>query len=116
METTVAQFEKNPTGCTWLPIELPELVSLPESEAFAADKRAKRDKLLNSLLTALGHFLPHLDVFQLFQTARAAKALETSFVVLPHARGYFPKVIQYCLDTKWVGKRRLTDTGVAAAD
>ena len=41
METTVAQFEKNPTGRTWLPIELPELVSLPEFEAFAAGQKSE---------------------------------------------------------------------------
>jgi nucleoside-diphosphate-sugar epimerase len=108
MDTTVAQFESNETGRTWLPIQLPRLVSLSEFEVFAAESRSKGDKLLNSLLTALGHFLPHLAVFQLFETGRAAKALESSPVVLPHAREYFPRVIDYCLDTKWVGKRRIT--------
>jgi long-chain acyl-CoA synthetase len=116
METTVAQFENHAIGRTWLPIELPKLVSLSEFEAFAAESRRKGDKLLNSVLTALGYFLPHLAVFQSFETERTTKALKTSALVLPHAREYFPKVVEYCLDTSWIGKRRGGSDAVKSAN
>lgn len=107
MKTAVAQFENHPTGRTWLPINLPQLVSLDEFEAFATQTKRKGDKLLNSLLKALGYFLPHLAVFQSFETERAAQALATSSVVLPHSRDYFHRIVKYCLDINWIGKRRV---------
>jgi nucleoside-diphosphate-sugar epimerase len=111
MRTTLALFENHPIGRTWLPIELPELISLPEFELFVEKSRRKGDKLLSALLTALGYFLPHLATFQYFENQRAAKALETSAVALPHAREYYPKVVEYCLSANWIGKRKGHDSG-----
>ncbi len=114
MSTTVALFESNPIGRTWMPIQLPELVSLSEFEAFAERSRKKGDKLLNALLTALGYSLPHLATFQYFENKRASQALATSNLKLPHVREYYPKVVEFCLNTNWVGKRRNSESSSVA--
>ena len=106
MRTTVAVFESHPIGRTWCPIQLPELVSLSEFEVFAQKRRGKGDKLLDALLTALGYFLPHLAIVQSFENQKANQALLGSELILPHIQEYYPKVVNYCLETNWVGRRK----------
>lgn len=114
LKETVTQFENHPIGRTWMPIQLPELVSLSEFEAYAEKIRRKDDKLIAALLTALGYFLPHLATAQYFEREQANKVLECCTVPLPHIREYYSKVVAYCLDTRWIGRRKSQEAGSAA--
>jgi nucleoside-diphosphate-sugar epimerase len=110
MRATVVAFENHPIGRTWSPIQLPELVSLPEFETFVERTREKGDKLFDALITALGYFLPHLAILQSFDNRKATQALAGSGLTLPRIREYYPRVVKYCLETNWVGRRK---TGAA---
>jgi nucleoside-diphosphate-sugar epimerase len=106
IDLTIAAFEKHPMGYRWLPIRIPELVSLPEYEAFVEASRSKGDRLLNELLRVLSYFLPHLGLFQAFENNNTRRGLVGSGLELRPAREYYPKVIDYCLETDW-GKLEL---------
>jgi hypothetical protein len=97
-------FESHPIGRKWLPIRVPELVSLSRYEEFVEERRRDGDKLLNDLLRVLGYFLPHLAMFQAFDNRNAMEALVRSGLEFPPIRAYYRKVVSYCLETNW-GRR-----------
>jgi nucleoside-diphosphate-sugar epimerase len=101
IDLTIAAFENHPLGHRWLPIRVPELVSLSEYEAFVEASRSKGDRLLNELLRVLSYFLPHLGLFQAFEKTNTKQGLAGSGLELPPVREYYPKVIGYCLETDW---------------
>jgi nucleoside-diphosphate-sugar epimerase len=101
IDLTVSIFESHPVGRRWLPIRVPELVSLSRYEAYAHTRRREGDKLLNGLLRALGYFVPHLAIVQTFENKNAAHGLAPSGLRCPPVRDYFAKVVQYCLETNW---------------
>jgi nucleoside-diphosphate-sugar epimerase len=97
-------FESHPIGRKWLPIRVPELVSLSRYEEFVEERRRDGDKLLNDLLRVLGYFLPHLAMFHAFDNRNAMEALVRSGLEFPPIRAYYRKVVSYCLETNW-GRR-----------
>ncbi len=101
IDAILALFESHAMGRRWLPIRVPELVSLPRYERFVEQSRGSGDKLLNELLRVLGYFLPHLGVFQAFDNQRTLSALANSGLRLPSIDSYFGKVVGYCLETNW---------------
>jgi len=105
-DLTVSTFESHPIGRTWLPIRVPELVSLATFEKFVESSRREGDRFLNELLRTLGYFLPHLGMFQAFENRKTMDALAPSGLTLPETRDCYSKVIQYCLETNWIGQRR----------
>jgi nucleoside-diphosphate-sugar epimerase len=106
IDLTVAAFENHPLGYRWLPIRVPELVSLSEYEAFVEVSRSKGDRLLNELLRVLSYFLPHLGLFQAFENSNTSQGLAGSGLALPPIREYYSKVIGYCIETEW-GRQEL---------
>ena len=101
---TVSMFESHPMGRKWLPIRVPELVSLPRYEDFVEERRRDGDRLLNDLLRVLGYFLPHLAMVQAFDNRKVVEALAGSGLEFPPIRTYYRKVVSYCLETNW-GRR-----------
>ncbi len=100
-ELTKELFESHPNGKRWLPIHVPELVSLSEYEEFVEKSRRSGDRLLNELLRVLGFFLPHLGMFQAFENRRVMEGLAASGLQLPPMRDVYGKVVTYCLETNW---------------
>jgi long-chain acyl-CoA synthetase len=104
-------FDSHPIAHRWLPIRVPELVTLSRYQQFVEQSRLGGDRLLIELLRALGHFLPHLGLFQAFDNQRTMNALK---LPLPSIRTYFEKVVCYCLDTNWGGRRQSSLTSQSA--
>ncbi len=104
IELTREVFETHPAGRRWLPIRVPQLVSLTEWEEFVDKSRRVGDRLLNELLRVLGLFLPHLGIRQAFENETALQGLAGSGLVLPRAQDIYRKVVTYCLETDW-GRR-----------
>jgi len=101
IDLTVSVFEHHPKGRESLPILVPELVSLSRYEEFVKERRRDGDKLLNELVRVLGHFLPHLAMFQAFDNKNTLLALAESGLELPPIRECYEKVVQFCLETNW---------------
>jgi nucleoside-diphosphate-sugar epimerase len=101
LNLTLELFESHPAARRWLPIRLPELVSLSQYEAYVELSRQGSDKLLNELLRVLGYSLPHLGMLQAFDNHNVLEGLAESSLVLPPIRDYYQKVVNYCLETNW---------------
>jgi nucleoside-diphosphate-sugar epimerase len=101
IDLTVSAFESHALGRRWLPIRIPELVSVSHYEAFVQSCRSTNDRLLNELLRVLQDFLPHLGLFQAFENTNTAQALAANGLKLPAIRDYYAKVVAYCLETNW---------------
>jgi hypothetical protein len=101
IDTVLALYESHPMARRWLPIRVPELVSLDRYEHFVEQSRNSGDALLNELLKVLGYFLAHLALFQVFDNQRTLNTLAKSGLGLPSTKAYFEKVIRYCLETNW---------------
>jgi nucleoside-diphosphate-sugar epimerase len=101
IDLMVSIFESHPVGRKWLPIRVPQLVSLPRYEEFVKQRHLDGDKLFNELLRVLGYFIPHLAMFQAFDSRNLMEALVGSGLDFPPVRGYFRKVVSYCLQMNW---------------
>jgi len=101
IDATVSIFESHPMGRRWLPIRVPELVSLSRYEAYVETRRSEGDKLLNELFRVLSFFLPHLAILQTFENTNTIAGLAPSGLRCPPIRDYFAKVVHYCLETNW---------------
>ena len=101
IDLMVSIFESHPVGRKWLPIRVPQLVSLPRYEEFVKQRHLDGDKLFNELLRVLGYFIPHLAMFQAFDSRNLMEALVGSGLEFPPVRGYFRKVVSYCLEMNW---------------
>jgi long-chain acyl-CoA synthetase len=80
------------------PGRVPALVPLAEYDAYVAGAQRTGDRLLRELLRALGLFLPHMGMRQAFRASRTSAELD---LPVPPVRGYFGKVVDYCIDTNW---------------
>ncbi len=94
-------FENHPKAKSWLPIRVPQLVPLPEYQAFVEKSRRNDDRLLNELLRVLDLFLPHLGIFQAFENRLTMAALAPSGLEMPAIRETYSKVVDYCLESDW---------------
>lgn len=101
IDLAVSIFESHPMGRRWLPIRVPELVSLSRYEAYVEGRLGEGDKLLNGVLRALEYFLPHLGILQTFDNRNATEGLRPSGLRCPPVRAYFSKIVRYCLETNW---------------
>ncbi len=101
IDRMLALFETHPLARRWLPIRIPELVSLERYEQFVKQNRSGGDALLNELLRVLGYFLGHLALFQVFDNQGTLNALAKSGMGPPSIKTYFEKVVQHCLETNW---------------
>jgi nucleoside-diphosphate-sugar epimerase len=101
LDLMLSVFESHPQGQKWLPIRVPELVSLAEYEEFVEKERQRGDRIFNGVTSALAYSLPHLALFQAFDNRDTLSALVGSGLETPPMRTCLEKVIGFCLDTNW---------------
>jgi len=101
IDVMLAIFENHPMARRWLPLRVPEFVSLDCYEHFVERNRSCNDALLKELLKVLGYFLPHLALFQVFENQGTLKTLAKSGLGLSSTKINFEKVVRYCLETNW---------------
>ena len=105
-DLNLSAFESHPAGQKWLPITVPELVSLSRYEEFVEQESQKGDRLFNSVTTALAYSLPHLALFQTFDNTNTLHALAPSGLEMPSMRACYERVVRFCLDTNWGSRPR----------
>src|SRR5262249_16060314 len=98
-ELTLELFERHPLVQKWLPIKVPEFVSLPVYEEYVQKSLQSDDNLLIELLKVLNYFLPQMGINQCFDNSRVLQKLEGSGITLPTFRNYYGKVLLHCLET-----------------
>lgn len=101
IDLAISAYASHPNGKKWIPIRIPELVSLPCYEEFVEKGRQRGDRLFNELVRVLGYFLPHLAIFQAFENRNTLRALVPSGLQFPSIRACFERVVRFCLDTNW---------------
>lgn len=101
IDLTISVFEGHASGQKWLPIFVPQLVSLSRYESFVKQRARDGDKVLNELVRVLGYFLPHLALFQAFDNTKTIRSLRPSGLKLPAIRDCYERVVRFCLDTNW---------------
>jgi len=101
LDLTLGIFELHPRARRWLPIHVPQLVSLAKYQEYVERSMHGDDALLDELLRVFGYFIPHLGMYQEFDNHYVQEALAGSGLCLPSIRDYFGKVVNYCLETNW---------------
>lgn len=101
IDLAVSVYESHHNGKKWMPIHVPDLVSLSCYEEFVAKGRQNGDRLFSELSRVLGYFLPHLAIFQAFENRNTMRALAPSGLQFPSTRACFERVVRFCLDTNW---------------
>lgn len=101
IDLAISAYASHPKGKKWMPIRVPELVSLSCYEEFVEKGRQRGDRLFNELVRVLGYFLPHLAIFQAFENRNTLRALVPSGLQFPSIRACFERVVRFCLDTNW---------------
>ncbi len=82
-------------------VRRPAIVDLERFEALRREaERAGRVREAQAL-AALSHFIPHMALPKAFDTTHARRALEGSGIRLPSIADYYPRVVDYCLRTRW---------------
>ncbi len=105
LDLNLSVFESHPVGQKWLPIHVPDLVSLSDYEKFVEQERRTGDRLFNQVTTALAYSLPHLALFQAFDNTNTLRALAPSGLEMPSMRDCYERVVRFCLDTNWEAAR-----------
>jgi nucleoside-diphosphate-sugar epimerase len=101
IDLALSAYESHPSGKKWMPIQVPDLVSLSCYEEFVEKGRQNGDRLFNELVRVLGYFLPHLAIFQAFENRTTTRALAPSGLQFPSIGACFERVVRFCLDTNW---------------
>jgi len=101
IDLALTAYESHPNGKKWMPVHVPDLVSLSCYEEFVEKSKQNGDRLFNELVRVLGHFLPHLAIYQAFENRNTLRALAPSGLQLPSSRACFERVVRFCLDTNW---------------
>lgn len=83
------------------PVRRPEIVDLELFEALRRQAETSGDTRLAQVLGALSHFIPQMAAPKAFDRTNTQRALAGSGIELPAIESYFPKVIDYCLMTRW---------------
>jgi hypothetical protein len=97
----LSAYESHRNGKKWMPIHVPDLVSLSCYEEFVEKASENGDRLFTELARVLGYFLPHLAIFQAFENRNTMRALAPSGLQFPSSRACFERVVRFCLDTNW---------------
>jgi nucleoside-diphosphate-sugar epimerase len=101
IDLTISVFEGYAGGQKWLPLHVPQFVSLFHYESFVKQRFREEDRVFNELVRVLGYFLPHLALFQAFDNSNTVTALTPSGLKLPPMRNCYERVVKFCLDTNW---------------
>lgn len=83
-------------------IAKPAIVSHAQFESMLADAQERCHGKLKQLLKPLSYFMPHLLLPKIFLADNLERDLPMSGdLKVPDVRSYYPKVVDYCLRTKW---------------
>lgn len=82
-------------------VRRPEIVDLETFERVRRRAEEAGEVRQAQVLGALSHFIPQMAVPKAFDRTNTREALAGSGIELPAIRSYFPKVIDYCLMTRW---------------
>ncbi|MFQ5595401.1 MAG: SDR family oxidoreductase [Anaerolineae bacterium] len=83
------------------PLRRPDIVDLETFDAMRERADAAGETRQAQVLGALSHFIPQMAAPKAFDRTNTERALAGSEVKLPAIKSYFPKVIDYCLMTRW---------------
>ncbi len=82
-------------------VERPPIVALETFERVRQQAEKAGESRKAQVLGALSHFIPQMAVPKAFDRTNTRDALAGSGIELPTIESYFPKVIDYCLRTRW---------------
>lgn len=88
-------------------IARPEIVDLPTYRLFEGSVEQMGNDVLLQVLRALSHFAPQLTYPKDFDDSGTKKALKGSKIQAAPMAKYFGKVMKYCLESSWGGKKGL---------
>lgn len=88
-------------------IARPEIVDLPTYRLFEGSVEQMGNDVLLQVLRALSHFAPQLTYPKDFDDSGTKKALKGSKIQAAPMSKYFGKIMKYCLDSSWGGKKGL---------
>lgn len=91
---------------------VPEIVDLAAFDILL-DEAAAAGTREAQVLSALSHFIPHMALPKAFDRRRTREALAGSGLELPEIRDYYPRIVDYCLRTRW---GRLAPDGIGDRD
>ncbi|MFQ5855351.1 MAG: SDR family oxidoreductase [Anaerolineae bacterium] len=94
-------LEQSPYRTRSQAVRRPEIVDLETFEAMRRQAEASGETRVAQVLGALSHFIPQMAAPKVFDRMNARRALAGSGIELPAIESYFPKVIDYCLMTRW---------------
>ncbi|RME45723.1 MAG: NAD-dependent epimerase/dehydratase family protein [Chloroflexi bacterium] len=101
VDFAVQRLEQSPYRRRNRPVRRPEIVDLESFEALRRQAEASGDTRVAQVLGALSHFIPQMAAPKAFDRTNTDRALAGSGIELPATESYFPKVIDYCLMTRW---------------
>ncbi len=101
IDLVLSAYQSHPNGKKWMPIHLPDLVSLSCYEEFVKKSQQNGDRLFNELVRVLGYFLPHLAIFQTFENRKTMQALAPSGLQFPSIGACLERAVRFCLHTNW---------------
>ena len=88
-------------------IARPAIVDLPTYRMFEQSVEQMGNDVLLQVLRALSHFAPQLTYPKDFDDSGTRKALKGSKIQAAPMSKYFGRVMQYCLESSWGGKKGL---------
>ncbi len=101
VDFAVQCLEQSPYRRRSQPVRRPEIVDLESFEALRRQVETSGNTRLAQVLGALSHFIPQMAAPKAFDRTNTDQALAGSGIELPAIESYFPKVIDYCLMTRW---------------
>lgn len=101
IDRTVAVFEHHDEAQRWLPLRVPELVSLDDYARFLEERARRSDALFRELVRVLNFTLPHLALPQVFENAATRGTLDGRGWTLPAMGELYDEVVAYCIETRW---------------
>lgn len=82
-------------------VQHPEIVDLETFERVRHQAEEAGESRKAQVLGALSHFIPQMAVPKAFDRTHTRETLAGSGIELPAIQSYFPKVIDYCLQSRW---------------
>lgn len=115
LDETIHAFEEISPKWKKRGIARPAIVDLPTYRMFEQSVEQMGNDVLLQVLRALSHFAPQLTYPKDFDDSGTRKALRGSGIAAQPMKKYFRRVMQYCLDSSWGGKKGLVTRGLQNA-
>lgn len=101
IDATLEAFESSPHSDRRI-IKKPPIVSKGEFDALVSRALEEGHGIFVQLLKPLGYFMPHLSLPKVFGAENLHRDLPSDgSLVVPDVREYYPKIVNYCLKTRW---------------